>query len=305
MRADVNIASLAVLLLMVSCKEGQQEASRSVPSASEAWLLRVGSEVITEADLEHHLKGKYDGRSDEATRNLALDELARRAQYVQAAADADLVSDAVVRAEVARILKSRFREEMLFSKVKSLVGKPVSEEQLRELYEAQKSRFQSNEKRQVAVLWLDPGSNPERLSDYQKKLEGARTWVRDHADLKKAPEKGFAVLSVDHSEHAASRFKGGVVGWMEEGGGMDKWSKAVAEIAFGLESPGALSEVVTRDEGLFLVRYMDLKPAVVRSFETVKGDLGQALKKKRRETLEAEFEEELSTNYPVERRDPK
>lgn len=303
MRSDVNMASLAALLLLASCKGSQEEVSGNVSTSDHAWLLRVGSEVITAADLEHHLKERYEGRSDEATRKFALGELAKRAQYVQAAVDAGLVEDSVVRAEVARILQNRYREEMLFPKVKELVDTPIAEGQLRDLYDAQKARFQAKEKRQVAVLWLDPGQDPKRLASYQKKLEAARSWVNENEGLKNAPTQGFAVLSVDHSEHASSRFKGGVVGWMEEGGGMDKWSKAVAKILFELTSPGEVSEVVTRDEGVFLVRYMNLKPEVIRSYETVKGDLGRAFKNDLRESLEAKFEEELSSKYPVQKHD--
>ncbi|MCH1508489.1 MAG: hypothetical protein L7T84_04735, partial [Akkermansiaceae bacterium] len=120
MRRDVNMASLAALLLLTSCKESQDEVSGTVSTSDESWLLRVGSEVITEADLEHHLKEKYEGRSDDATRAQALDELAKQAQYVQAARDAGLADDAIVRAEVSRILKNRLREQKLFPQVKEL-----------------------------------------------------------------------------------------------------------------------------------------------------------------------------------------
>lgn len=294
------MASLVALLLLASCKDSQEEVSGNVSTPDEAWLLRVGSEVVTEADLEYHLNERYEGRPDEATRKFALGELAKRAQYAQAAVDAGLADDAAVKAEVARILRNRFREEMLFPKVKELVDSRISEEHLLDLYEARKARFQSKEKRQVAVLWLDPGQDPKRLASYQKKMETARSWVNKNEDLKNAPTKGFGVLSVDHSEHASSRFKGGVFGWMEEDGGMDKWSKVVAKILFKLKSPGDVSEVVTRDEGVFLIRYMNLKPEVIRPYEAVKGELERAFKNDLRESLEAKFEEELSSKYSVQ-----
>ena len=40
------------------------------------------------------------------------------------------------------------------------------------------------------------------------------------------------MLGADYSEHSASRFRGGLVGWMAREGNLDSWSKAVAAIAF-------------------------------------------------------------------------
>jgi hypothetical protein len=109
------------------------------------------------------------------------------------------------------------------------------------------------------VLWLNPNGDPARGKQYEEKLTAAREWFFKSGELKDHPAEGFSVLSVDHSEHAASRYKGGVVGWLEREGGMDAWSKAVAEIAFSLKEPGEVSAVTARPEGVFLVRYMALK----------------------------------------------
>ncbi|MFP6895023.1 MAG: peptidylprolyl isomerase, partial [Roseibacillus sp.] len=56
-------------------------------------------------------------------------------------------------------------------------------------------------------------------------------------------------------------------------GNLDPWSKPVAAIAFTLGEKGEISEVTIRPEGVFLVRLVDLKPAVTRSFESVAATL--------------------------------
>lgn len=303
MRGNLQIASLALFMVMASCKGSQDPDDDDVSLEKEAWLLRVESEVITEDDLELYLKERYDGLSDEATRKLALDELAQRARYVAAALDAGLASDAVVKAEISRIFKNRYREESLFPEVKKLLGDPIPVEELRRIYEDDKALYQSNEKRQVAVLWLSPGADPKRRALYEEKLREARSWLIENEELMSEPEKGFGVLSVDHSEHAASRFKGGVLGWVEKEEGIDKWDQTIGEIAFSLDAPGDVSEVLVRNEGIFLVRFMNQKTAVVRSFETVKGDLARVIKNRQREELEAKFKGDLIEKYPLEWRD--
>lgn len=297
----MRMTALAFWLVAVSCKPSTEESSReAAPTEGASVLLKVGSVLITEADLDYHLREKHAGRTDAETRKKALEELGRRASFTQAALDEGLEADPMTRAEIARILSSRLKETMLTPKLKEVATAKIPESRLREIYQADSARYQSNEKRQLAVLWLNPGANPERVAQYQEKMKQAREWFSNNDDLKKHPDQGFSVLGVDYSEHAASRFKGGVVGWMESAGGMDSFSKAVAEIGFALKEAGEVSEVVTRPEGVFLVRCMTLKPAFLRPFESVAGELEQAERQQLRKAAEAEFETAIEKKYPVE-----
>ena len=267
----------------------------------ENMLLRVGSIIVSQKDLDHHLQEKYAGRSDEQTRKKALDELADRARLVQAALDADLDHDPVVRAEMARLLSNRLRETLLFPRLREALDS-ISEARLREIYAAEIERFQSPEKRQVAVLWLNPGADPERAERYEAKMTNARDWFFNKSGLVTQAEAGFSTLAVDHSEHAATRFKGGVLGWMEQAGGSTDWSRAVAEIVFSLQEVGEVSPVIVRPEGIFLVRWMALQPALQSSFAEVQTRLEREEQVRLRKQLEAEFVQELEAKYPVETR---
>lgn len=279
-------------------------ASPASPPPAAAGLLTVGSITVEQADLDYHLKEAHGGRADEQTRRKALEELASRAQLAQAALDADLIRDPAVRADVARILAGRLKEKSLVPVLKAAAATPIPEVRLRELYSAGESRFRVAEKRQVAVLWLNPGGDPQRTQQYTEKLTAAREWLFNNGDLKDHPEQGFAVLSVDHSEHAPSRYKSGVVGWLERAGGMDAWTKAVAEIVFSLQDPGEVSAVLPRPEGLFLVRYMAQQPAVLRPFETVAAELEQAERQRLRQAAEKDFESAIQQRHPVQWQHP-
>lgn len=290
---------LVLLAVISACSPKQRDQAKPAAAAVlTPALLSVGSLAVDQADLDHQLQENHAGRSDEETRKQALAELASRAQLAQAALDAGLLRDPVVRAEFARILANRLKEKNLSPQVKA-AATPPSEARLRELYAAGESRFRSAEKRQVAVLWLNPNGDPNRATQYAEKLTAARDWFFKNGDLKDQPDQGFSVLGVDYSEHHASRYQGGVVGWLESGGGMDAWTKAVAQIAFSLTQVGEVSAVVARPEGVFLVRYMALKPAVLRPFEAVAGELGQVEQQRIRKTAESEFHEAIAEKYPV------
>ncbi len=297
---SIHTLAFGCLLALVSCKqEAREQAAVPSPQVAEKGLLRVGSVTITEEDLDLQLKEKHASRTDAETRKTALDELAERASLNQAALDAKLENDPVTRAEIARILISRLRETELTSKLAAVAAEPVPESRLREIYESRKEQFQSAQKRQVALLWLDPGQNPERAAAYREKLSQAKTWFLANEDLTKNPDQGFSVLGVDYSEHAPTRYKHGVLGWLEQKGGADPVAKSAAEIAFSLEKPGDVSEVISRPEGIFLVRFMAEKPAFTRPFESVAAELEQSERRRMREAVEADFNASIKFRYPA------
>jgi hypothetical protein len=287
---------MGCLLAGCSPKKGADTGARG--DLSDPVLLKIGALEVRETDLFKHLDEAHAGRRDEAARKAALVELGRRGQLVAMAFSSGLAEDPEVRAEVSRVLSNRAKELYLVPELKKI---EISAERLRELYETNLDQFQANEKRQVAVLWLNPGKDPQRLAMYQEKLKSARSWVLEQSGLTKSPERGFAELAVDYSEHQASRFAGGIVGWMEREGGMDDWSKAVAEIVFGLKEIGEVSEVVTRVEGVFLVRYLAQTPSVTRPFDAVKSDLERMELRRLKEEVEAEFFLQLDQKHPVQR----
>ncbi|MES2924056.1 MAG: peptidyl-prolyl cis-trans isomerase [Verrucomicrobiota bacterium] len=292
--------ALLVLFAVVSAcsPEHQDEAKPAAAGKDAGALFTVGSITVNQTDLDYQLKESHGGRSNEEAKREALGELVSRAQLTQAALDADLQHDPMVRAEFARVLANRIKEKSLTPELQAAEASPP-ESRLRELYAAEESRFRSNEKRQVAVLWLNPNGNPEREKQYVEKLTTARDWFFQNGDLKDHPDQGFSTLGVDYSEHQASRYNSGIVGWMESGGGMDAWTKAVAGIAFSLKEPGEVSAVISKPEGVFLVRYMALKPAILRPFEAVAAELDQAERQRVRKTAESEFNGAIAAKYPV------
>ena len=82
-------------------------------------------------------------------------------------------------------------------------------------------------------------------------------------------------------------------------GTRDIVNKAVAEIVFSLEKPGDVSNVISRPEGVFLVRCMAVEPAFVRPFESVSHELEQAERQRMRAAVEADFDSSLKSRYPA------
>ena len=288
------------VLMLASCDEKKEvKATMPSPPEADAVLARVGDQAVRQSDLDIHLKDHHDGRKDPATQKIALEVLVERAQLAQAAMEEGLAHDPLVRAEYARLLATRYKEKHLNQQIADAGRQEIPEQKLREIYERNADQYISPEKRQVAALWLNHNGNPEREQAYKVKLQSAREWLMSHPEVKDHPELGFSVLSVDHSEHASSRFKGGILNWLQAEGGFDGFTKAVASIAFQLESAGQVSDVISVREGVFLVRLMDIKPAVRRSFDMVKAEIQQAEVRRLRSQLQQQFKENLTQKHPV------
>ena len=295
--ARIALLTFFTLAALVSCKAPDSKNPAS-SSPREDELFRVGSTVVYQSDLDHWLKEHHPNRPPLEARQAALDELVKRARFTQAALDAGLADDPALRDEVSRLLAGRLNTTQLMPAIKARQEIPA--ERLRALYQEEIARFQSPERRQVAVLWLDSGPDAEKANRYAGKLNQAREFVLQNRDLADHPEMGFSVLGADYSQHSATRFKGGVVGWLERKSGLDPWTKAVAEIAFSLAKKGEVSETTARPEGVFLVRLMDIRPAVTRSFDAVAAELERTERARLRRTLTEEFEQKIQSSYPVD-----
>jgi hypothetical protein len=288
-----RFAVLAMLLISVSCgpNTDQQDVAEAGPEVGK--LFELGEVSVTQADLKYYLLDKYSGREEAAVQQQALDELIVQARFTHTALTAGLGQDPVVKSEVARILYLRLKEQRVNPQIQALAASETPETTLRALYDAQADRFQTEEARRVAVLWLNPGLDPQRGKAYKVKLNHARDWFMSNPDLQQSPDLGFSSLSVDYSEHRATRFKGGIVGWLQRSGGASEWNRQVAKIAYLIDSVGQASAVVTAPEGVFLVRLMEVKPAVQIPFESVKKVLDQEYKAGRRQAIEAGFKRSI------------
>jgi hypothetical protein len=280
-------AAAAMALLLVGC--GGDPATSSTTWNPVSPPLQAEPFSISEADIAYHLKTHHGGKADARSRKQAITKLTASAQAAQVALEAGVGEDPLARAEIARILIARHRELVLVPKIQSEYA-AITEDYLRDAYATQQARFVRAEQRQLAVLWLNPGKDPQRRTDYVKKMAEARDWYLHNEELIANPQLGFSVLGIDYSEHAASRFKGGVIGWLGEAGGSSEWSKAVAEIAAGLDRPGAVSEVINNDHGVFLLRLMAVEAAHQTPFEEAKHELEKQIKQQIRERLSEDFE---------------
>lgn len=283
----------AATLMLNGC--GKEPASTRVDL-----LAEVGGHGITEETFRYWWSKAPPSEDTPAARRALLDKLVDRALRVEKARAAGLDRDPVVVEAFESFLIARLHELQLEP---ALAAVEVSEEEMRAYYESARERenspFHVPPSARVAVLWYDTRGQAPLADRYRLRLEQARAGLTS-ATHSGTHELSFGGLSITHSEHRPSRYKGGEIGWIElDSPHTDPWRNAVAQIAVTLEHPGELSPVMVRDEGVFLVRLMETVPERIRDFAEVRERIHKYLLHEKQSDLRASFEQALTNGNLV------
>src|SRR6185369_7445978 len=111
---------------------------------------------------------------------------------------------------------------------------------------------------------------------------------------------GFGPVAVDYSDDQTTRYRGGDLGWFDLG--RTNYSLPPELLAAGqtLARPGAISEVLPTEHGLFLVRLMERREAGQSSAAESDPFLQQKLLARERKRIEADFAAEARAHARVQ-----
>jgi parvulin-like peptidyl-prolyl isomerase len=226
--------------------------------------------------------------------------LIERSALAQAARQAGLDQDPVLAEQIESLLIARLRETRWQPHLEALT---VTEAEVRAAYEARSGdAFGQPESTRVAVLWFNTRGQAPLVARYRPRLEEIRRQiVADPAAFPVA--SGFGELASGNTEHAASRLKGGDLGWLDSGLSTDPWRVAVLETAASLPQPGDLSEVTANASGLFLVRVIERRAARVQSFDEARPRLERSLLEQRRSEAAQQLMSDIVAAASVQRFD--
>jgi peptidyl-prolyl cis-trans isomerase D len=138
-----------------------------------------------------------------------------------------------------------------------------SDADLRKRYESTKDTFRTQEAARILhiLIKVDPGAAPEADAAARKKASDLVAQLRAGAD--------FAALARANSGDPTSAGNGGDMGWVERGQTVEPFDTAAFSIALNQVS----DPIRTQEFGYHIIKVLERRPAGLKSFEEVRGQL--------------------------------
>jgi peptidyl-prolyl cis-trans isomerase D len=271
---------------------GLQENGRFIGEQRYEMLLRSQIPPLTKAQFEDNLR-----------RSLMIDKLRSALTDWMTVADADVerefkARNEKVKLQVVALTADRFRDQVM-----------VTDADVAAYFEMHKADYRIGEQRKVRMLVLDreqaqaktivPAADVQRsyndnIAQYQTPEQIRASHIllttagKDEAAVQKQAEDilkqaragaDFAVLATKFSEDQGSKVNGGDLDYFSRGRMVPEFETA----AFALQ-PGQISDVVKSQFGFHIIKVVDKKPGVTRTFDEVRPQIEEQLKAQRTDT---------------------
>lgn len=280
-----------LLLALLTTLPAKADAGAGTHAPADAVLATVGDTVITAECLRREMTrrgGGTPGRYETAeARQALLDEMVQHRLRVTAARAEGYAERPEVVAALEGLMAAAWERDRLEPKLESV---EVGAEEIAAHHAAHAARYTEPEQVRVALIHLDAASDSETIRNAEAQILDAASAID--------PAQGFGDLARRYSFDRASRYVGGVVGWLVRGDRY-RWPDAVVDAAFALTSAGDVA-VVPTEGGRFLVRLVARRPATLRPLESVSDGIRRELVRTEREALRQAFFDNLARQFAVE-----
>lgn len=250
-----GLVIVAAALALAGCEQPSDSASHA--------LAIVGDCEILPSDLQAEIDRRLAARHPVTGPSVVLEEMVLREAQIQRALAMGMDRDPEVRRAWENLLIGKLREEKLPAGPTTI---SVTDKELRAAMAQQATAdpVAPAERRRLAVLVrtkplrFDPATGTRSVDlaatdAARERLQKARRAV---ADLPPDSD-GFGPLAIQHSNHQRSRYRGGILGWIEAGACPPDIEPAVMEAGFRLGAIGECSEIVETENALSIVRLLE------------------------------------------------
>jgi parvulin-like peptidyl-prolyl isomerase len=256
----------------------------------------VQDEVITLSKFEAATQRRKVG-GDLAAKEALLDELIERKKWLVQAKEAGFEEDPEVRRQIEGLIIRRYQATL--DQPEATPSLPT-EEELQAYYNGHLDDFQVPERVRVAVIHVKAGQ--ELREEVRQRKRAKIEEARAAALAQEATASHFGALAVEYSEDQSTRYQGGDLGYlvrgMVEGGLIDE---ALLDVAFVLEEPGDLSEIVEGGDGFYFLRLMEKNPASQRPFQAVQSQIRSQIIAQKQATKPGGLESHLRDDLAITR----
>lgn len=273
------LINIAAVLVLAGC--GKQPVG---VVAKTGVVASVGSREITVGEVVAEAGRRAAAGQPVPDKAALLDEMVGEEVQVQRAMALRLHEDPEVARAMRGALIGALRTKELEPK---LAAAEVAPEEVQSQYELMRETLKRPERARVGMIF---GAIPVRAPAAAG--EEVRARMKVAAAAAAGGGEAFRAAAAAHSDHQASRYRGGEIGWINRGA-PPRWLPAVvAEAAFGLEA-GKVSEPIEVEGGIYVLTLLEREEASVTPLAEAEAGIRTRLTAGRREELRAAFQQEL------------
>lgn len=281
-------ASLALAALLSSACKREEQVALQDPDKNDPVAIRVGGRDVRLSELQAELdflRRKHNPVA--ADRESFLESSIERMVALSKARELGLDQDIELRRQWENLLIGHLKQHEIDAGAAELT---VTDDEVQAHYQQNLKTYSSPARIHLALLFLKVPAHADETAReaVRQRLQEAR----EKALKLPAGTRGFGAGAMTWSEEATSRFKGGDIGWLEAGATQSRWPAEVVEAGFALKDNGAVSDVITADDGYYLLKKLDSRGAVVRSLEgRLRATLENAILRNKRAALETQVKD--------------
>ncbi|MCX7554064.1 peptidyl-prolyl cis-trans isomerase [Marinicella sp. S1101] len=225
-----------------------------------------------------------------------LDFLIRQEIVYQEAMSLGIGDDPAVAHLFKKAVIDKYTTEHLNKKLEQV---KVGDSEAERYFEQNQMSYNKPARRRGAIIVAELNADDDEEARKEKlaRIEKAQQAVNE-MDLSTAH---FGELAKIYSDDRASMYQGGVIGWfIQHPSRKYKWNQAIIDKLFELEKPGDTSEIITTDDGHYLVRLVAAENVKEKAFEQVKKGIKNQLLQAKRTQVRADFLAALAEDAEVE-----
>ena len=261
---------------------------RSEPAAPSEWLARVGAEYITPEEFVFEMErrgGRRPGRfgSVEQRRTL-LNSMVIREALVDAAREDGFDERPAVRRSMDSVLVTKFQQAKLEPLREDV---EITDEEVEAYYRENAADYTVPARKRVAQIFI--AANADAPAEARERALRRAEQIREEARQLDEDVAHFGELARRHSDDQASRYRGGVIGWVSEDAARSRFGPAIHEAAATLDEIGEISPVIEGDDGFRIVRLVQREAARERALDDLRSGIRQRLLGEKLRAVEAQF----------------
>ncbi|WP_269526452.1 peptidylprolyl isomerase [Coraliomargarita parva] len=252
--------------------------------------IQVGDREVRLSELQAQVDFlEAQGSLLSTDRDAFMQRYTERLAALQRARELGLDRDLALQHQWENLLIGRLHQQEVEQAMEALA---VTEDEIGTYYDSHIGDYTKPALARPALLYLKKGKHLDEAGRraLSARLEEARQRVAELPET----SRGFGALAMEYSEEGTSRFKGGDIGWLQDGQARYRWPLEVVEASFALSETGELSPVIETDDGFYLLMLLDKRAASVRSME---GRLSASIEHKLLQAKKQEIETRLKAQW--------